>query len=260
MIVDVHTHLFPDKIALDAVPKMAAEAGVVESLDGRHASLLSSMERAGIDCGWVQPVATRPKQVENINRWMEDIRSDRLVTFGALHPDCEDGPDLVRDLASRGFPGIKLHPEYQKFQPEEERMFPVYEALCETGLIVLFHAGVDIGIPTLNSTPKQFAAIHQRFPKMKTLLAHMGGFRQWKEVATDLAGKDVDMDMSYVLGHLPDEEFVALVRQHGVDRVLFGTDSPWADQEKELAHLRSLPFSTEELEKILGSNAVRLLG
>lgn len=259
MIVDVHTHIFPDSVAVNAVPKLAQEAGIKESLDGRWCSLLDSMNQHGIDACWLQPVATKPKQVDSINQWMMDIRSDRCVTFGAFHPGYADLPSLIRRLAQNGFPGIKIHPEYHEISPLHESLFPMYEAVIEANRIILFHAGLDIGIPTINSSPAQFAELSERFPDLVMILAHMGGFKQWEEVRKHLVGRNVFLDTSYSLDFLSDEEFVALVRSHGIEQILFGTDSPWADQGKELEHLRQLPFTPEELQKICGSNADALL-
>jgi len=258
-IIDVHTHTFPDKVALNCVPQMAETAGIKEAIDGRSCSLLDSMDCAGIDCSWLQPVATNPVQVDKINLHTEKLRSERLIPFGAVHPDYEDLPGLIRDLSKRGFPGVKIHPEYQKINPNDKRWFPLYETLIEEKMIALFHAGRDIGIPTLNSTPCDFVELHDRFPEMITILAHMGGFDQWKEVAEYIAGRDLYLDTSYSLGHFPDEDFIALVKQHGVQRILFGTDSPWADQKTDMDYLQSLSFSEDELKDILGGNAERLM-
>ncbi len=258
-IIDVHTHTFPDKIALSCVPQMAETAGITAAIDGRTCSLLDSMDHAGIDCSWLQPVATHPAQVDKINLHTGALRSERLIPFGAVHPDYEDLPGLIRDLSKRGFPGVKIHPEYQKINPNDQRWFPLYEALIEENMIALFHAGYDIGIPTLNSSPQDFVALHAKFPEMVMILAHMGGFNQWKEVAEVLAGSDLYLDTSYSLGHFPDEDFTALVNKHGAQRILFGTDSPWADQKTDLDYLKSLPFSEDDLNDILGGNSERLM-
>ena len=95
--------------------------------------------------------------------------------------------------------------------------------------------------------------------ELRAVLAHLGGFRQWEGVAEHVAGRDIWLDTAYTLGHLPDEEFVEIVRAHGCDRVLFGSDGPWTDARDEIAHLRRLPFTSDELDGILGGNAVRLL-
>jgi len=259
MIIDVHTHIFPDSIAANAVPKLAAEAGIREALDGRLSSLLGSMQTTGIDVSWVQPVATRPQQVDAINQWLEEIRSERLTAFGAFHPGYADLPGLIRNLSQRGFPGIKIHPEYHAITPDDPQLFPMYQAIIGEGRVILFHAGEDIGIPTIHSTPRQFADLNDQWPDLTMILAHMGGFRQWREVRDGLVGRNLFLDTSYVFGHLPDEEFVEMVRKHGCDRILFGTDSPWTDQQQELEHLQQLPFTAEELDQMCGLNAWNLL-
>jgi uncharacterized protein len=78
-------------------------------------------------------------------------------------------------------------------------------------------------------------------------------------VAELLAGRDVWLDTSYTLGHLPDDEFVSLLRAHGSDRVLFGSDGPWTDPAVEIGRLRGLGLTGGELEAVLGGNAERLL-
>lgn len=259
MIIDVHTHIFPDDLALKTVPKLAEIAGIHHAIDGRCSSLLRSMDEANIDVSWLQPVATKPTQIPAILDFLENLRSDRLVTFGPVHPECENFPMLVEELSQRGFPGVKIHPEYHKAGPNDERYYPMYEALQDRRMIVLFHAGYDIGIPTLNSAPKDFIQLRERFPQLILILAHMGGFEQWDDVLNTLAGSDFYLDTSYSLGHFPDEDFVALVRNHGINRILFGTDSPWADQKKDIDYLKTLPFTSDELEAILGDNANNLL-
>ena len=259
MIIDVHTHIFPDDLALTQVPKMAEAAGIEEALDGRVSSLLGSMKEAGIDVSWLQPVATRAKQVDKINGWLETVRDDSLVAFGAIHPEYNDLPGLIHDLAKRGFPGVKIHPEYQAIEPDDPRLFPMYEALIDEGMIALFHAGADIGITTISSTPIQFARLMERFPDLTSILAHLGGFQQWDAVLNDLCGADVYLDTSYVFGHISDERFMEIVRKHGLEKILFGTDSPWAGQRETLDHLARLPLTEEELDQIHGRNADALL-
>ncbi|MGI6457162.1 MAG: amidohydrolase family protein [bacterium] len=261
MIIDIHTHIFPDSLALDVVPKMAEEAGVREASDGRLSSLIASMDRSGIDVSVIQPVATKPSQVDRINHWMKSVRSNRIIPFGAFHPDFEDTARLVRELSEQGVPGIKIHPEYQLISPDDPRLFPLYELLIEENMMVLFHAGVDIGIPTLRSTPEMFARLHRRFPDLVMILAHMGGFMQWGEIKKHLCGlENVYLDTSYVFEYISDETFLGLVHAHGADRILFGTDSPWEDQEKFVQKVRQLPLSEEERARIFGLNAQTLLG
>lgn len=260
-VVDIHTHTFPDTVAATAIPLLAREAdGAPVFYDGTVDGLVAAMDRAGIDVSVMQPVATKPSQVASINDWSAMRSSDRIVPFGAMHPAFENPENEIARMASLGLRGFKMHPEYQDFSPDEPRMRAIYGSAREHDMVVLFHAGADIARPTLRGTPAALSHVLDDFPDLRVVLAHMGGFRMWDDVERLLAGRDVFLDTAYTLGHLPDDEFVALARAHGIEHVLFGTDGPWTDAAAELEHLSSLPFTPSELDGILGGNAEALLG
>jgi predicted TIM-barrel fold metal-dependent hydrolase len=258
-IIDFHTHIFPDELAPAVVPALAKSGGIVERFDGTSAGLLAAMDRAGIDMAVVQPVATKPSQVSSINDWVASLASDRIVPFGAMHPDLPDPGAEIDRMGSLGIRGIKLHPEHQSFEPHEPRMKAIYAGAIEHGMIVFFHAGGDIIHGTVRGTPDSFERMLDAWPELVAVLAHMGGFREWGGVAERIIGRDVWLDTAYTPGRLPDEDFVRLVRAHGADRVLFGSDGPWADPAEELALLRGIGLAPDELAAILGGNAERLL-
>lgn len=258
-VIDFHTHTFPDGVASKAIPALAAEVGVEPCWDGTVTGLLAAMDRAGVDASVTQPVATRPEQVRSINDWASSVAGERIIPFGAMHPDLADPAVEIERMAAHGIRGFKMHPEYQSFEPDDPRMAGVYEAASSHGMVLLFHAGVDLSLPTLRGTPAAFSRMLDAWPRLRVVLAHMGGYQLWHEVEEHLVGREVCLDTSYTLGHLPDDEFVALVRAHGADRVLFGSDGPWADAGAELEHLTRLPLDDRELAAILGANAERLL-
>lgn len=163
-------------------------------------------------------------------------------------------------MCELGLRGFKMHPEYQEFSPEESRMAPIYDAAVAAGMPILFHSGHDIGFETVRGTPEAWERVLDAWPGLTMILAHMGGFRMWEQTLAHLAGRDVYLDTAYTLGHLADEAFVDLVRTHGAERVLFGTDDPWTDPAEEIARLRALDLTEDELDAILGGNAARLLG
>lgn len=261
IVVDIHTHAFADDIAPRAIPALLESAGgdLTAHYDGTVRGLVDAMDRCGVDVSVIQPVATKPSQVAPINDWAAARASARIVPFGAMHPDLEDPAREIARMGALGLRGFKLHPEHQSFSPHEPRLHAIYEAASDAGMIVLFHAGADVIHPTIHGTPAAFAELIDAFPRLTVVLAHLGGFREWEGVAEHLAGRDVWLDTAYTPGHLPDDEFVALVRAHGADRVLFGSDGPWTDAAAEAAHLRSLPLTDSEIEGILGENARRLL-
>lgn len=258
-VIDVHTHAWPDPVAEKAVPALMRLGTLTAHYDGTITGLLAEMDRCDVSVSIVQPVATKATQVAGINDWAASIRSERLIPFGAMHPDLEDPAAEIARMATLGLRGMKLHPEHQAFAPDEARMAPVYEAAITHDMTVFFHAGRDELHESVHGTPEAFAAVLDAFPGMRVVLAHLGGYQVWDEVARLLVGRDVYFDTAYTLGHLPDAQFVEIVRTHGAERVMFGSDGPWTDAAAENAWLRRLPFSAGELEAILGGNAERLL-
>jgi hypothetical protein len=259
-IIDIHAHAFTDTVAASAIPTLEEVGGIPATYDGTLAGLLAEMDRAGIEIAVTQTVATKASQVPKINDWAASIASERIVPFGALHPDTPEPEREVERMASLGLRGVKLHTEYQGFRPDDPRMDPIYEALTAHGMIVLFHAGLDLGVPTDHGRPARFARMLERHPDLRAVLAHMGGWRLWDEVREHLVGLPVLFDTAYAHGYMTDEEFCEMVAAHGADRVLLGTDGPWADMAAEVVWLRGLPLDADDRDAILGGNAQRLLG
>ena len=259
-IIDVHTHIWPDALAPAAVSAVGSQGHIAAHYDGTVSGLKAAMDRAGVDLSVVLPVATKASQVSTINDWAASLLDDpAIVPFGAMHPDTEDPRAEIGRMRRLGLTGFKMHPEYQAFDPLDERLTPLYAAAVEYGMTVFFHAGGDVAFDTVRGTPEVFVRLLERWPDLHAVLAHMGGFRQWHAVTGGLAGRDVYFDTAYTLGHLADADFVSLVREHGADRVLFGSDGPWTSLTEQLEHLRRLPLTSEELESILHANAERML-
>lgn len=258
-IIDIHTHVWPDAIAPNAIDSLQSLGTLTAYYDGTVAGLLGAMDSSVVAVSVVQPVATKPGQVRGINDWVATIASDRVMPFGAMHPDLEDPAAEIARMASLGLRGLKLHPEHQAFAPDEPRLAALYEAAMAHDMTVFFHAGADELHDTLRGTPQSFSAVLDGFPGMRVVLAHLGGFRVWNDVSEVLVGKNVYLDTAYTLGHLPDAEFVEIVRAHGAHRVLFGSDGPWTDAAAEIAWIRRLPLAKGVADAILGENAARLL-
>lgn len=281
MIIDVHTHIFPERIAASTVEKLKYLSHTQPFSDGSASGLRTSMEKAGVDRSLVLPVATNPHQVCHVNDSSAQI-NDRgpetgIYSLGCIHPDFDGWKEELSRIASLGLKGIKLHPEYQGTDFDDIRYLRILDRCGELGLIVLSHAGLDIGFPGKdNCSPKMVRHALEQVGPVKLILAHMGGWRQWDQVEELLWDTQVYIDTSYALGaiaplddgfyrpeDLPlmsQEQFIRMVRKFGSDRVLFGTDSPWDSQEKALARLRALPLESHELEAILGKNAQKLFG
>lgn len=276
MVIDFHAHTFPDAIAARAVAGMAAGADMRAYADGTKAGLLAAMDDSGVDMAVLQPVATRARQVADINDEAAalNVSGGRLRSFGGIHPDSPDPAGVLRGLAARGVPGVKLHPLFQRTPADDGRYVRIVNAAAELGLAVLVHAGLDPNFPGEDqASPARLMRLIEAAPGATVILAHMGGLGQWPEA---FLGAPVYLDTACALSPwrnragvltphpeyeaLGRERFVRFVRTHGADRVLFGTDSPWNDIGESLEAVRSSGLTEEELDAVLCRNAARLLG
>ena len=282
MIIDFHTHTFPDRIAAGAIASMQQASHSKAFTAGTVDALKDSMRRAGIDQVVVLPVATNPLKLRSINDVSISLTGqDGLIYFGCAHPDAPDLTDELERIANAGLKGVKIHPVYQHTDIDDPRYVRLLSRCGELGLTVVMHAGHDIGFPgEVRCSPEMTARALQQANALnparpvQLICAHMGGWRSWDEAAL-LADLGVMIDTAFSLGSitplddghyapadlpmLSDESFLRLVRLFGADRILFGTDSPWTDQSAELAHIRRLTLTEEEKGLILGGNAERIM-
>jgi hypothetical protein len=260
MKIDFHTHAFPDKLAQKAIPALEKEGEIKAALDGTVSSLLTSMDKAGIDASVIASIATKPSQADAITEWSLQIQSDRIIPFPSVYPGSAGCIEQLKTIARLGFKGIKLHPYYQKFIADDEKHFPLYKAAAEAGLIILFHAGFDIAFPRDRiADPVRFARIHGGVPGLKMVLSHFGGWEDWEEAEKHLYGKDIYLDTSYSLDRIPEVILRRLLRNHPKEYILFGSDSPWGDQTGEINNITALPLSNKQLLSVLGGAAAALL-
>jgi predicted TIM-barrel fold metal-dependent hydrolase len=263
-IIDFHTHVFPPELAPRAIKLLidnAAPTTVMKNhTDGTINGLLESMRRGGVDTSVTMAIATKPSQVATINRECVQNQYGGIVRFGTLHPDTEDFAAQINFLAAGGIRGIKFHPEYQTFYITDKKLYPVYEKLAASGFAVLFHSGKDPG-PFTNdhALPPDLRKIREDFPTLRIIAAHMGGWKVWEDVEKILAGLDIYFDTAAIYKWLPPEDFVRLVRKHGVEKILFGSDSPWYDQKECVEWIKSSGLNDTELEAVFCGNAEKLL-
>ena len=259
--IDFHVHAFPDALAQRAIPHLEREADVTACLDGKLSSVLRSMDRSGIEHAVVSSIATRPSQFESILSWSRGIASRRIIPFASFHPDDPAAIEQIGRIHEAGLKGVKLHPYYQDFVLDEARMMPLYDAMCRRGLICLVHTGFDIAFARKRiADPQRICRVVEAFPDFKFVATHFGAWEDWDEVARLMLGKPIYMDVSYSVGFMGERRAGEMLASHPAEYVLFGSDSPWGDQEQTLAFVRNAGLGVPSQEAILGKNAARLLG
>ena len=262
MIIDIHTHIFPDELAQKAIHGLLAEASneYPPVNDGTLSGLMKNMDAWGIDISVVQPVITKQSQTKGVNEWAASINSDRLICFGGIYPHTDDYKRDIDFVVGLGLKGLKFHAEYQNFVLDDDRMLRIYDYALDKGLILLHHAGFNPGFPApFKSTPQQFAFIASKLRGGIIIAAHLGGHDQWDDVETYLAGSSIYLDTSMGFEYFPHDQFLRIVKKHGADKILFGSDAPWSSAQAEINHLKSMPLPEEDIHNILSGNARKIL-
>jgi len=265
MIIDFHTHCFPDAIAQKAVSKLAGIGGIPYFSDATVTSNLELMKKRGIDAAVVCSIATNVKQQTNVNNFAIELSSSvpEFYALGSVHPDCpyEDAVSELERLKTSGIRGIKVHPDYMGVCIDDDRFMRIFEKCAKLGLFVVTHAGFDFYSPDkIHASPEQIAHVLDAFPDLKLSAAHFGGNRLNREVYETLVGRDVYIDLSLLAIEPHDDEFIRrILTEHRRDRLLFASDLPWCDPGEELKAIESFGLDTELMENIKYKNALNLL-
>lgn len=267
MVIDFHTHVFPEKIAAGTISHLSLASGNKPNADGTVSGLCEKMREAGVDVAVNLPVLTSPRQFDSVNRFARELNERewdgaRIISFAGIHPDCEGIREKMRYIKDAGFLGIKIHPDYQSTFINDRAYLEICDAAAEESLIVVTHAGVDAGFrdEPVRCTPKLALDLIRRVPYEKIVFAHLGGNEMPREVLEQLAGERVYIDTAYVMKSTSHEDFTSIIAKHGCDRVLFGSDSPWSNIKDDIDIIKSHALEKSEEADILGGNAKRLLG
>lgn len=267
MIIDFHTHVFPDAIAEKTIQYLAEESGYIPYGNGTLEQLLALMKKGGADHSVILPVVTKPSQFRSINQFAASLNgTNGLYSFGGIHPDDETPEAHLDEIKALGLYGIKLHPDYQDVFIDDPRYIRIIRYALSIGLTVITHAGVDDGCTgETKCTPDRIlhmldAVYEGNLPSApQIILAHAGSYKMYDEVLEKLCGLPVYFDLAYVLEAADPDALLSIIRTHGADKILFATDSPWGDVAKGAAVLREMPLTELELEQIFYRNALSIL-
>ena len=239
--------------------------GNAPAFDGTVVGCAANAAEAGITLSINLPVATTPDHVGHTNTFWAQyavkkcVGESAVMSLAALHPKTPDAANEVCEIARMGFTGIKFHPEYQNFRFNDVCMNDIWAAMAESGLVAYLHAGGErVFSAPFHSSPSEILTLHQRFPKLKIAAAHLGGFGMWDEVEETLIGENVFLDLSHTFFWMPNEQIFRMIRIHGANRILFGTDAPWQNPAAVISEFLKLPLSENERRAICYETAHEL--
>lgn len=259
MIIDAHTHVWPDKIAGIALTSNPVP-GLVPQGDGTVSGLTSAMDEHGIDLSCCLGIANEARHVDSVNRFVAGLANSRRHPVGTVHVGLSVEENLA-SLRRHHLTTVKLHPLFQNFALNDPRLWAILEAFgSDIAVITHVGAGGDARTNALSS-PKMVADIARQFPDLTLMACHFGGYKILDDAEEMLSGADVILETSWppTLAALAPERVKRLIHNHGAERVVFGSDWPMTNPAAEISAIQRLGLTDAETEAVLGGNLARLL-
>lgn len=262
--IDIHTHIYPEKISAAAVSALGAFYDFPVEGNGTAAELREKSEKNGVVGCLLLAVATNARQLRRVNDTVaaEAAHARSLgretYAFGGYHQDCENPEEEIAHALEIGLRGFKIHPDIQGVNIDDERLFPLYAA-CEGRVPVYFHMG-DCRPQYRFSEARRLLRVLDRFPGLQVGAAHLGGYTAWEDAPLLAGHPNVWFDTSSSLWAMSAERAMELIGMLGADRCMFGTDYPVMTADSELPRFLSLPLTDGQRTAIAYENAKRFLG
>ncbi len=237
MIIDAHVHLG----TTGNKPKQTPE------------ELLKNMDLAGVDKAVVFPFTEGSFTNEEILEFTTKY-PERLIPFCSINPyDGQVAFDHLEDcLKNKGFKGIKLHPQGLGYALSDRKCTdPIFELLQKYNRPAIVHGAGDL----LNN-PLEFDRVCRRFPKVNVMMAHSGYF--WCVAQAVEVGAEND-NLFLELSRIPMFEVNYILKKLPASKVIWGTDSPFAEYKIECDKMKLANLDSQEYDLVMGGNLLQLL-
>ena len=257
-IIDIHTHIYPEKIARKATDSVRDFYQIYGGrMDGTVEMLLERGQKAGISRYVVLPVSNTPHHVRSINSFIlsQTALHDNFIGFGTLHAEMEDLMGEVDWIMANGLRGIEMHPDSQRFSIDDPRLYPVYDAV-QGKIPVILHMGDQ----RYNySHPVRLRKVLDIFPRLEVIAAHFGGYSMFHTARELLWDTDCVFDISSAMMFMEQGEAERYINGYGAERMAYGTDYPLWDPVQEVARFKQLKLTDSQFDQIAHKTAERIL-
>jgi len=262
MIIDAHVHVHPDA------------GGFGDKYDASVEFLLRNLMECEVDKACVLPIAADDPYLRNVkNEFVARIckeHPDELIGFASVDPKKgEKAASELEELVKKyDFKGLKLHPRFQGFSPDDPVIFPVVRKAGELGIPVAIDSYIWKPTPLKWQMPLLIDDLAKAAPDAKIIMCHSGGYRFMDALFVAIANDNVYLDTSatlrWLMGSPLEDQFAFALNTIGADRIIFSSDHPEHPVKKCYEQTRlamdKFGFSKEDQDLIFGGNIARLLG
>ena len=260
-ICDGHVHFFPETLYY-AIHDWFSRAGWKLPYRWPPEKKKQYLKDTGVSRAFLLVYAHKPDMSMAVNQWVRDFAAadDFFFPFGCVHPSDADLKNVLRTSLDRwGLHGFKLQLLVNGLRADDERLFPIYEAVLERQKAVIIHA-TPFPMPQDNLKVKYVVRLLHRYPQLKLIIPHMGLYDT--DIYADLLKEypNLYLDTAFLFGNqkfpVPMDTVKEMLLRFQ-DRIIYGSDYPILENspKESLQAFYSLNLSKEIERKILWENA-----
>ena len=260
-IIDMHVHIYPTVLARRAMVVADREHDDYDKLPVKE-NLWKRMEEEHVALSVVQHVTSKPATQTDVNRFAKEIERNNVISFGGLHPNCDNVLEEIEKLNDLNLAGVKFHPPFQKVDISDEKFIPMWKHINHLRFPVLIHTGHARDEATYDLFPSGVAKFIKYLPDVPVILAHMGGRTGIPEEEKILFSfpENVYIDTAMSAERQDMADFERIASAMGPERVVFGSDFPYGTQKAAIEYIKKSSFSDHEKAMMLGGTAIKILG
>jgi hypothetical protein len=275
-IIDFHTHIVPPEIIQKRTQYLERDRWFKLLYENPKSKLVTAeqlvaaMDRDGVDKAVTFGFAWADMGLCRLaNDYVHDaVRRfpGRLIPYAVVNPLAGEEALLEMDrCASLGFQGVgELMPDGQGYTLADQAVLAsLLTWLSEQAYPLLVHATEPVGHLYPGKGEDSLEAVYRlaaNYPELQIICAHWGGgllfYELMPEVRSTLTNVYYDIAAS---PFLYEKTILSVAAQVVPDKVLFGTDYPLIGYKRFLAYVRQAGLAKEDLSRVLGDNAERLL-
>lgn len=235
MIIDVHAHIGFDK------------DGMVQTVE----DLVRKMNESKVDYSVVFPLDEKTEDLIGSSLALLNLENPRFIPFLRFDPNTTS-PERVCELLPK-FNGVKLHTRSQNIDVMDKKYWPIFDEIAKSGKPLLFHTRSGQNPIT---EPDHVSLIADEFQDMKIIIGHFG---EGSKVTAERVKNHENLYLETSIMSLTSVRVNRIYDIVGAEKILFGSDVPYSDQDVEILKIRKSKMSDEDKELVFYKNALKLL-
>lgn len=190
---------------------------------------------------------------------------DMFIGFSGVdpHKGMAGLRDLENSVKNQGMRGAAIDPYLAQIYVNDAKYYPFYAKCCELDIPMIITTGPATLVPQAimdHVAPRYIDIVARDFPELKLIVSH-GGY-PWISEMINVAQRNANVyvDLSEYENSPLSEAYLQAANTMISDKVLYASAHPFVDFKTALKTYGDLAFTPDVREKVMYSNAAKLLG